>query len=55
MINNLYHDNLIRNNIIKILTMVDSDFDLIGDEWFDEELSRWNTQTKRQHTGQHLF
>ena len=35
--------------------MVDSDFDLIGDEWFDEELSRWNTQTKRQHTGQHLF
>ena len=29
--------------------MVDSDFDLIGDDWFDEELSRWNTQTKRQY------
>ena len=52
MINNLYHDNLIRNNIIKILTMVDSDFDLIGDEWFDEELSRWNTQSVNTYFNQ---
>ena len=28
--------------------MVDSDFDLSGDEWFDEEVARWNTERKRQ-------
>ena len=29
--------------------MVDSDFDLSGDEWFDEEVARWNTERKRQY------
>ena len=29
--------------------MVDSDFDLSGDEWFDEEVARWNTEQKRQY------
>ena len=29
--------------------MVDTDFDFRGDEWFDEEVVRWNTETKRQY------
>ena len=29
--------------------MVDFDFDLSGDEWFDEEVLRWNTEQKRQY------
>ena len=29
--------------------MVDTDFDFSGDEWFDEEVVRWNTETKRQY------
>ena len=29
--------------------MVDSDFDLSGDEWLDEEVARWNTERKRQY------
>ena len=29
--------------------MLDSDFDLSGDEWFDEEVARWNTERKRQY------
>ena len=29
--------------------MVDTDFDFSGDEWFDEEVIRWNTGIKRQY------
>ena len=29
--------------------MVDTDFDFSGDEWFDEEVLRWNTERKRQY------
>ena len=29
--------------------MVYNDFDLPGDEWFDEEFARWNTGRKRQY------
>ena len=29
--------------------MVDTDFDFSGDEWFDEEVTRWNTERKRQY------
>ena len=29
--------------------MVDTDFDFSGDEWFDEEVIRWNTEKKRQY------
>ena len=29
--------------------MVDTDFDFPGDEWFDDEVIRWNTERKRQY------
>ena len=29
--------------------MIDTDFDFSGDEWFDEEVIRWNTERKRQY------
>ena len=29
--------------------MVDTDFDFSGDEWFDDEVIRWNTERKRQY------
>ncbi len=29
--------------------MVDADFDLSGDEWFDNEVVRWNTERKCQY------
>ena len=32
---------------LKKTKMVDSDFDL-SDDWFEEEVFRWNTEKKRQ-------
>ena len=29
--------------------MVDTDFDFSDDEWFEEEVHRWNTEQKRQY------
>ena len=49
MINFLSHNNFILNNIIKILNTEDIDFDFSGDEWFDDEVIRWNTESKRQY------
>ena len=29
--------------------MVNTDFDFSGDEWFDDEVIRWNKERKRQY------